>query len=438
MGKNDYDRRDLVALSAEKDKLTAQIQLCDAGSVEGLMLKKQKLQLELQLAEACENDHAKEVQDEALESGMVLHVKQPTVVAGKECPICYSAFPNHVENWDDEEPFTFYACCGNFICRSCTIQNFEVNGVNTQSLHACPFCREPGIWPMQNAKHLPASAARGISHAQILMAKDLLSMGNEEDAMQWCQRAAEQGSLEAEELLGVFHLDDFRRRGLGESDKKAVAYFAKCARHGYACSQDAMGYHHFRVLCDPETAVKWYVLAAAQGFDDAMFSLSEMYYSNHFRGLKHPAPFVLYWAKKAALRGHIQAQHFYAENLLNVAMQTFGDEYYLSPGINVMPEVLYWERQCIAAGGCDRANVDAQSKAAKFVDWFETTQLKRACSYCRKPPQAEDQRLKSCTRCKAVAYCGKECQREHWKLGHKVDCFTPPLQQQPNRSRTSS
>ena len=30
--------------------------------------------------------------------------------------------------------------------------------------------------------------------------------------------------------------------------------------------------------------------------------------------------------------------------------------------------------------------------------------------------------LKSCARCKLVKYCGKPCQRQHWKSGHKKRC----------------
>jgi len=33
--------------------------------------------------------------------------------------------------------------------------------------------------------------------------------------------------------------------------------------------------------------------------------------------------------------------------------------------------------------------------------------------------------LKNCSRCKLVKYCGKPCQRQHWKSGHKKRCFAP-------------
>ena len=32
--------------------------------------------------------------------------------------------------------------------------------------------------------------------------------------------------------------------------------------------------------------------------------------------------------------------------------------------------------------------------------------------------------LKNCSRCKLVKYCGKPCQRQHWKSGHKKRCVS--------------
>ena len=38
---------------------------------------------------------------------------------------------------------------------------------------------------------------------------------------------------------------------------------------------------------------------------------------------------------------------------------------------------------------------------------------------CRKPLRPP---LLQCARCKAVAYCSKECQTRAWKAGHKREC----------------
>jgi hypothetical protein len=43
------------------------------------------------------------------------------------------------------------------------------------------------------------------------------------------------------------------------------------------------------------------------------------------------------------------------------------------------------------------------------------------CAVCGRGSE-NDLKLKPCPRCKGPCYCGKECQRAHWKSGHKVTC----------------
>eukprot|EP00462_Mataza_sp_D1_P018041 CAMPEP_0175137980 /NCGR_PEP_ID=MMETSP0087-20121206/10098_1 /TAXON_ID=136419 /ORGANISM="Unknown Unknown, Strain D1" /LENGTH=214 /DNA_ID=CAMNT_0016420839 /DNA_START=9 /DNA_END=650 /DNA_ORIENTATION=- len=45
------------------------------------------------------------------------------------------------------------------------------------------------------------------------------------------------------------------------------------------------------------------------------------------------------------------------------------------------------------------------------------------CGFCSKVLPAEGSRCK-CSRCKAVYYCDRECQRKHWKV-HKATCIPP-------------
>ena len=42
---------------------------------------------------------------------------------------------------------------------------------------------------------------------------------------------------------------------------------------------------------------------------------------------------------------------------------------------------------------------------------------RRACSFCN-----DRQGINRCSRCKSVYYCGVECQKAHWVLGHRGDC----------------
>jgi len=34
----------------------------------------------------------------------------------------------------------------------------------------------------------------------------------------------------------------------------------------------------------------------------------------------------------------------------------------------------------------------------------------------------DDRKLRRCSRCQRVRYCGRECQRAHWRAGHKAEC----------------
>ena len=55
------------------------------------------------------------------------------------------------------------------------------------------------------------------------------------------------------------------------------------------------------------------------------------------------------------------------------------------------------------------------------------TGLKKICAYCGLPPRKDassdtEIKLKKCSRCKIVFYHDAECQKKHWKGGHKKVC----------------
>ena len=45
--------------------------------------------------------------------------------------------------------------------------------------------------------------------------------------------------------------------------------------------------------------------------------------------------------------------------------------------------------------------------------------------------------LKDCARCKLVAYCGKNCQTEHWKISHKKFCV-PVAERKPHAAAVAA
>lgn len=51
----------------------------------------------------------------------------------------------------------------------------------------------------------------------------------------------------------------------------------------------------------------------------------------------------------------------------------------------------------------------------------KASKAKRICAFCEKRPDSGSS-LRSCSCCKVTFYCSKDCQRAHWKAGHKDVC----------------
>lgn len=48
------------------------------------------------------------------------------------------------------------------------------------------------------------------------------------------------------------------------------------------------------------------------------------------------------------------------------------------------------------------------------------------CACCEKAKTDEGITIRRYIRCKAIAYCGRECQAKYWNMGHKGDCKRVP------------
>ena len=69
-------------------------------------------------------------------------------------------------------------------------------------------------------------------------------------------------------------------RGVPQDDKTAVKWYTLAAEQGYATAQYNLGFMYDNGRGVPQndrTAVKWYRLAAEQGGADAQFNLGNMY-----------------------------------------------------------------------------------------------------------------------------------------------------------------
>jgi MYND finger len=80
-------------------------------------------------------------------------------------------------------------------------------------------------------------------------------------------------------------------------------------------------------------------------------------------------------------------------------------------GYSAIPESCFWY---------DRYEETAKKRQMEIKAKPEWLQVVK-CGCCGMP-KSQGAQLLRCAKCKSVGYCGKECQREHWNMGHKRDC----------------
>jgi TPR repeat protein len=134
---------------------------------------------------------------------------------------------------------------------------------------------------------------------------------------------------------------------------------------------------------DHGEAVRWYRKSADQGNAATQFNLGAMYYNG--QGVKQDFGEALVWFRKSA------AQEF--------------------PGAE--------ESALIVEGELHKLQVEPPP--TKRVS--PATPTSHTCANCGVKETAGSVALKPCSRCKAVVYCGRECQAKHWKVGgHRTMC----------------
>mmetsp|Transcript_36107 Transcript_36107/g.53040 ORF Transcript_36107/g.53040 Transcript_36107/m.53040 type:complete len:240 (+) Transcript_36107:1-720(+) len=97
---------------------------------------------------------------------------------------------------------------------------------------------------------------------------------------------------------------------------------------------------------------------------------------------------------------------------------------YSVPGYSSVPRAMSLYRKSVKLG---IGKPNESSQHSKEVLEGLVTQLNRFCGNCgvasKDTPEGKlKEKLKECGRCHSTWYCGKECQTEHWKAGHKSDC----------------
>jgi hypothetical protein len=355
---------------------------------------------------------------------------------GWQCLVCKGW---KKENFDD--PSSWLNCCSRRICIDCRESQSKCK--------KCPLCKSKENFPLSDCDEVYFLQDKDEIWAQYRMGV-LLQKNNHERSAKYFRKAAEK-----EHPIAIYHLGFAHYTGtntsIPQSNQKAKEYFLKSAQLKYGQAQYNLG-----LLCleedddddqannngysnnaissqkyqrqkqrikqqNQQEGFRWISLAAQGGNIDAMAMLASLY-TNAF-GREAPVKKNLflakYWASKGALLDDGSCQMILAQTMMVLASQTF-DGSYNRVGYNPIPKVLFLLRKTVAEEDSSVQNVTNSNNALKIIQNIEQ-QVKFACACCKK----HNTPLKQCGRCRGASYyCGQDCMKAHWKMGHKTDCLS--------------
>lgn len=125
---------------------------------------------------------------------------------------------------------------------------------------------------------------------------------NEENAVVWYKKAAEQGNAEAQCALGECY---YQARGVEKDDKEARRWYEAAATQGNVTARYMTG-RLYAALSYNVAAVKWYTKAAEQECPEAQYELGVCYEAGDGVGKDEAKAAELY--RKAAGQSYAEAQ----------------------------------------------------------------------------------------------------------------------------------
>jgi len=168
----------------------------------------------------------------------------------------------------------------------------------------------------QKLAEIQAKAEKGDAKAQLELGNAFSSGGfglekNQQEALKWIRKAAEQNYALAQNDLGVCFVAG---KGLEKDQQEAVKWFRKAAEQGFAMSQFNLGtcyYNGNGVRQDVSEAVKWYRKAAEQNYALAQSVMGDLYGSGI--GMSQDLTEAVKWYRKAAEQNYASAQRCVGE-----------------------------------------------------------------------------------------------------------------------------
>ena len=212
--------------------------------------------------------HKRDCKKRAAELRDELLFKQPENSHLGDCPICCLPLSLH------QQKFSMMGCCSKMICRGCVYANFKQEEIARRD-KKCPFCRE--LLP----KTKEAAHKMRLKRVQANDPMALCHVGYEHQSKGDCIRAFEYYAKAAElgDAWAHHNLADLYREGLGveQDEGKYIHHLEEAAIGGHPDARHNLGVHEWNNTDNDERAVKHFVMAAAQGHDEAIKTLMDLY-----------------------------------------------------------------------------------------------------------------------------------------------------------------
>ncbi|HMM54170.1 MAG TPA: tetratricopeptide repeat protein [Candidatus Desulfobacillus sp.] len=158
-------------------------------------------------------------------------------------------------------------------------------------------------------------AEQGDANAQVWLGRSLVLRQKPEQGMDWLRRAAEQGHLEAQTLLGLASL---RGHDQPLDARQALKWLLPAAERGYAKAQGALAIAYLQVaeIRDEAASRRWLAEAAQGGDPFGQALLGELLLSGRAGWEKNEAA-GLAWTRKAAAQGDANSSLILSRLLAN-------------------------------------------------------------------------------------------------------------------------
>jgi len=227
----------------------------------------------------------------------------------------------------------------------------------------------------------------------------------------WCNEGIKVSSLSQEQK----NICPLCRTKYPKSEKEAVEQLRPWVEKGKAWAQCHLGNkykHGLGVDQSYQQARELYEMSASQGNASAQFSLGLM--CEDGQGVDQSYERAAEYYEAAVRQGHASAQ------------SNLGGLYYNGQGVEESYEKAreLWMKS--AEQGVENA-IGALQQLDKAEGRTTPSFISKPleCASCYQPHDPPEHKLRPCNGCHRVYYCGKECQKEHWKRkmnGHKKMC----------------